>query len=81
MKKTAQNLANISISITDWPAAGTVSFCVAALVGLAAYIVNKLINNGYEITTKNGFICITKPENRPQDAETTPKKVVTKVIA
>ena len=60
------NPVALTITLTGWPAVVTICFGIAALGGTVIYLGNKLIKNGYEITSEDG-INVTRRDDDPPE--------------
>lgn len=49
------NPINLSITLTEWPAAFTICFGITVISGVVVFLGAKLIENGYEITPEGGL--------------------------
>ena len=65
----------LTISLTDWSAAFTICFGITVVSGAVIYLGNKLIDNGYEITSEDG-INVTRRDTTPSEFRECPQREV-----
>lgn len=63
------NPSVLSITLTEWPAVVTICFGIAVLSGTVIYLGTKLIDNGYEITSKDGINVTRRDDDPPEYRE------------
>ena len=63
------NPVALSVTLTGWPAVVTICFGIAVLSGTVIYLGTMLIDNGYEITSKDGLNVTRRDDDPPEIRE------------